>query len=123
MSIEIDVLNGDASWPRVKPLMDAVWPDHIVAKLSWGHIKWAHADLRVLIEAADGSGKDSPACHVGIYFRTIIRRATRGTNPLRGDGAVRVRHFPRPARRRYRPMRPAMVTPARRRVACAAAAR
>jgi aminoglycoside 2'-N-acetyltransferase I len=72
MSIEIDVLNGDTSWPRVEPLMDAVWPDHVVAKLSWGHIKWAHADLRVLIEAPDGSGKDGLACHVGIFFRTIM---------------------------------------------------
>ena len=36
MSIEIDVLNGDASWPTVEPLMDAVWPHHVVEKLSWG---------------------------------------------------------------------------------------
>ena len=27
MSIEIDVLNGDASWPVAKPLIDAVWPE------------------------------------------------------------------------------------------------
>jgi aminoglycoside 2'-N-acetyltransferase I len=51
MSIEIDVLNGDASWPRVEPLMNAVWPRHVVEKLSWGHVEWAHADLRVLIDA------------------------------------------------------------------------
>ncbi len=56
MSIEIDILNGDASWPLAEPLIKAVWPVHEVEKLSWGHIKWAHADLRVLIEAP----KESP---------------------------------------------------------------
>ena len=69
MSIEIDILNGDTSWPMAEPLLDAVWPDHVVEKLSWGHIKWAHADLRVLIDAPEGNGL---ACHVGIYFRTVI---------------------------------------------------
>ena len=75
MSIEIDVLNGDASWPRVKPLMDAVWPEHVMAELSWKDVKWAHADLRVLIDAPEESAKpglacQDLACHVGIYFRT-----------------------------------------------------
>lgn len=68
MSIEIDILNGGAAWPRVKPLMEAVWPDDVVAKLPWGHIEWAHADLRVLIDAPEGDGL---ACHAGIYFRTV----------------------------------------------------
>ena len=66
MSIEIDVLNGGTSWPMVEPLLNAVWPRHVVEKLPWGHIKWAHADLRVLIEEPEGG----LACHVGIYFRT-----------------------------------------------------
>jgi aminoglycoside 2'-N-acetyltransferase I len=67
MSIEIDVLNGDASWNRVEPLHDAVFGRPIIEKLPWGHIEWAHADLRVLIDAPEGG----LACHVGIYFRTI----------------------------------------------------
>src|SRR5258705_5119510 len=71
MSIEIDVLNGDASWPRVEPLMNAVWPRYVVEKLSWGHIEWAHADLRVLIGAPEESSNGGLACHVGIYFRTV----------------------------------------------------
>ena len=66
MSIEIDVLNGDTSWPMVEPLFDTVWPRDVVGKLPWGHVKWADADLRVLIEAPSGG----LACHVGIYFRT-----------------------------------------------------
>jgi predicted acetyltransferase len=68
MSIEIDILNGDAAWPLAKPLMDAVWPREAVEKLPWRDVKWAHADLRVLIDAPDNAGL---ACHVGIYFRTV----------------------------------------------------
>ena len=69
MSIEIDVLNGDASWPRAEPLMDAVWPDHVMEKLAWKDVTWAHADLRVLIDAPEEAAKSGLACHVGIYFR------------------------------------------------------
>ena len=71
MSIEIDVLNGDTSWPLAEPLLGAVWPDHVLEKLSWGHVKWAHADLRVLIEAPEESSGGGLACHVGIFFRTV----------------------------------------------------
>ena len=39
MSIEIDVLNGNASWPVAKPLFEAVWPADAVAKLPWGHVE------------------------------------------------------------------------------------
>ncbi len=66
MSIEIDVLNGDASWETAKPLFEAVWSPQIMEQLPWRHIKWANADLRVLIETPSGG----LACHVGIYFRT-----------------------------------------------------
>ncbi len=67
MSIEIDVLNGDASWSTAEPLLDAVWQRHVLESLPWGDVEWAHADLRVLIEAPSGG----LACHVGIYFRTV----------------------------------------------------
>jgi aminoglycoside 2'-N-acetyltransferase I len=67
MSIEIDILNGDASWPLAEPLFKAVWPRHVVEKQPWGNVAWANADLRVLIEAPSGG----LACHVGIYFRTV----------------------------------------------------
>ncbi len=70
MSIEIDVLNGDASWKKVESLMDAVWPRHVVERLPWGHIEWAHADLRVLIDAPEEQPNPGLACHVGIFFRT-----------------------------------------------------
>jgi aminoglycoside 2'-N-acetyltransferase I len=66
MSIEIDVLNGAASWKAVEPLHNAIWP-HEAACKPWQHIQWANADLRVLIDAPEGG----LACHVGIYFRTI----------------------------------------------------
>src|SRR6187551_2506204 len=71
MSIEIDVLNGDASWKTAEPLFKAVWPADVVEKLPWGHVKWANADLRVLIDAPQESG-GGLACHVGIYFRDAI---------------------------------------------------
>jgi aminoglycoside 2'-N-acetyltransferase I len=73
MSIEIDVLNGDASWPKVEPLMEAVWSPSVMEKASWRHIKWANPDLRVLIDVPEESGESTPglACHVGIYFRTV----------------------------------------------------
>jgi aminoglycoside 2'-N-acetyltransferase I len=67
MSIEIDVLNGNSSWKRTEPLHNAVFGREIVEKLPWDHIVWAHADLRVLIDAPEGG----LACHVGITFRTI----------------------------------------------------
>jgi aminoglycoside 2'-N-acetyltransferase I len=67
MSIEIDVLNGNASWPTAKPLLNAVWPREVLDKLPWGRVKWANPDLRVLIEAPSGG----LACHVGIFFRTV----------------------------------------------------
>jgi GNAT superfamily N-acetyltransferase len=72
MSIEIDLLNGDASWPRAEPLMKAVWPVHVVEKLSWGHVKLAHADLRVLIDAPEDAPDPGLACHVGIFFRDAM---------------------------------------------------
>lgn len=67
MGGEIEVLNGDQSWQIVEPLFNTVWPRDVVEKMPWGHIEWAHADLRVLIEAPSGG----LACHVGIYFRTL----------------------------------------------------
>jgi aminoglycoside 2'-N-acetyltransferase I len=68
MSIEIDILNGDASWPLVEPLFDAVWPPEVLAKLPWGDVVFAHADLRVLVQ----SETDGPVCHVGIFRREVI---------------------------------------------------
>ena len=67
MSIEIDVLNGNTSWPAAEPLFKIVWSPEIMANKPWRHIKWANADLRVLVETPD----DGLACHVGIYFRDV----------------------------------------------------
>ncbi|MGD9839244.1 MAG: GNAT family N-acetyltransferase [Afipia sp.] len=65
MSIEIDITTGDSSWPAVKPLLASVWPPEAVKAAPWGHIVFAHADLRVMIEL-DGD----VVCHAGIYRRT-----------------------------------------------------
>jgi aminoglycoside 2'-N-acetyltransferase I len=65
MSIEIDILNGDASWSEVEPLFQAIWPPEVVAKLPWAGIVSAHAELRVLLR----DDADEVVCHVGIYRR------------------------------------------------------
>ena len=67
MSIEIDVLNGDTSWPLAKPLFDAVWPPDVVARLPWAGIKFANAELRVLVQDETGDA----ICHVGLYRREV----------------------------------------------------
>jgi aminoglycoside 2'-N-acetyltransferase I len=67
MSIEIEVLNGDASWPIAEPLLEAVWPPDVVEKLPWAGIVFAKADLRVLVQSEDGD----VVCHVGIFRREV----------------------------------------------------
>lgn len=64
MSIEIEIVTGDASWPSVKPLFDLAWPGEELEKLSWGHVIFAKPELRVIVED-DGQ----PVCHVGLYRR------------------------------------------------------
>ena len=67
MSIEIDVLNGDASWPLVEPLFTAVWPPDVVAKLPWGRFAFAYPEWRVLVRA----DSEAVVSHVGIQRREI----------------------------------------------------
>ena len=67
MSIEIDVLNGDESWALAEPLLDAVWPPHVLETLPWADVVFAHADLRVLVQAEPGG----LVCHVGIFRREV----------------------------------------------------
>src|SRR6202140_682269 len=91
MSIEIDVLNGDASWPMAEPLFNAVWPPHVVEKLPWAGIVFAHAELRVLVQAES----EGAVCHVGIYRREVkwngrkIRAGGIGGVLTREDGRCR----------------------------------
>ncbi|MGA7806423.1 GNAT family N-acetyltransferase [Bradyrhizobium sp.] len=67
MGIEIDVLNGDAAWKQAEPLLGAVWPPHVVAKLPWADVVFADADLRVLVR----DDADEIVCHVGIFHREV----------------------------------------------------
>jgi predicted acetyltransferase len=66
MSIEIEILTGDASWPVAEPLFKLVWPPEVMEKLSWGDLAFAYPDLRVLVES-----DERLVCHVGIYRRDI----------------------------------------------------
>ncbi|MBR1218745.1 GNAT family N-acetyltransferase [Bradyrhizobium sp. U87765 SZCCT0131] len=65
MSIDIEILNGNAAWPAAEPLLNAVWPSEIKATRPWGEVTFAHADFRVLVEADDAG----LVCHVGLYRR------------------------------------------------------
>jgi aminoglycoside 2'-N-acetyltransferase I len=67
MSIEIEVLNGNESWPMAEPLFNAVWPPDVIAKLPWSGIVFAHAELRVLLQAEP----EGVVCHVGLYRREV----------------------------------------------------
>ncbi len=67
MAIELEIMTGDAAWPATKPLHDMVWPQDVMRRLPWGHIEFAHADLRVLVEN-DGQ----VVCHAGIYWRDAV---------------------------------------------------
>lgn len=66
MSIEIEVVSGGESSLRADELLDEVWPPAEMDRLAWGQVRWADADLRILIDTADGT----LACHTGIFFRT-----------------------------------------------------
>lgn len=65
MDFEIDIENGDASWPKAEPLFETVWPSATKATLPWGHLTFAHAEFRVLVEREDCG----VICHVGLYRR------------------------------------------------------
>ncbi len=65
MSIEIDIVSGGPGWPAARPLLSAVWPPEAIKALPWGHLAFAHADLRVMIETPE----EGVACHVGITRR------------------------------------------------------
>jgi len=67
MSIEIDVLNGDASWPLAEPLFKAVWPPEVVEKLPWGRFAVAYPEWRVLVQ----SDEEGVISHVGIQRREV----------------------------------------------------
>ena len=67
MSIEIEVLNGDAASELADRLLEAVWPPHVVAGLPWADVVFADPDLRVLVQ--DDAG--DLVCHVGIFRREV----------------------------------------------------
>ena len=66
MSIEIEILTGDASWPAARALFDIVWPEDETEKPAWTHLEFAHADLRILVESGE-----QLVCHVGITQREV----------------------------------------------------
>lgn len=67
MSIEIEVLNGEASRSLAEPLLAAVWPPDTVGQLAGAGVVFADPDLRVLV--LDETGE--VVCHVGIFRREV----------------------------------------------------
>jgi aminoglycoside 2'-N-acetyltransferase I len=68
MSIEIEIISGNASRSRAEELLETVWPQADAQNRPGGRVKWdADPNLRVLIETDDGA----LACHAGIFFRTV----------------------------------------------------
>ena len=68
MSIEIDVLNGDASWPMAEPLFDAVWPPDVGRKAALGRHRLCPCRICGCWCEAE---PDGVVCHVGIYRREV----------------------------------------------------
>jgi GNAT superfamily N-acetyltransferase len=64
MGPEIEIEDGEDSWPRVEPLFKAIWPAEVVADLPWAKVRFAYPEQRVMIDADGGI-----ACHVGLYQR------------------------------------------------------
>ena len=78
MSVEIEILSGDGSWPVAAPLYEAVWPPEARATQPWANVVFARAELRVLVEDEN----QGLVCHVGIYRR----EATWNGRPVRIGG-------------------------------------
>lgn len=66
MSIEIDILSGEAAWPMVRPLLETVWPSDAEPARRRGDLAQPHPTLRVLVES---SGE--LVCQVGITIRIV----------------------------------------------------
>jgi hypothetical protein len=63
----IDVLDGDESWVRAKPLFDAIWPPVVRATLPWDAMQFARPTRRVFI-----SDHHADVCHVGLHIRCCL---------------------------------------------------
>jgi aminoglycoside 2'-N-acetyltransferase I len=77
--------SGEEGWPHAAALLHQVWPPHVLSRLAWGDITWAHADRRVLVWTTDGV----LASHVGLFDRSGTWNGT----PIRfaGIGGVATR--------------------------------
>lgn len=91
MGIEIDIVNGDAGWPRVKPLMDLVWTPDVLARM--GNAHWADPDLRVIVDSERGEA----VCHIGL----TLRDGTWNDRPARLGGIGGVATHPDQRRHGY----------------------
>jgi aminoglycoside 2'-N-acetyltransferase I len=61
----IEIKPSDVGWPQAAPLLKAVWPPGVVAKLPWRDVVWANPDLRLLAFNRD----NEVICHLAIVLR------------------------------------------------------
>ena len=61
----IEITAGNVGWPQAAPLLEAVWPPELVAKLPWRDVVWANPDQRLFVF----NGDNEITCHLAIVFR------------------------------------------------------
>jgi hypothetical protein len=61
----IEIKASDVGWPQAAPLLKAVWPSEVVAKLPWRDVVWANPDQRLLAF----NRENEIICHLAIVLR------------------------------------------------------
>jgi aminoglycoside 2'-N-acetyltransferase I len=64
----IEIVAGDAGWPRAEPLLEEVWSPAVVATLPWKDVVWAHADWRLPVFNPAGES----IAHIGTFLRDAM---------------------------------------------------
>jgi aminoglycoside 2'-N-acetyltransferase I len=61
----IEIKPANVGWPQAAPLLKAVWPPEVIAKLPWKDVVWSNPDQRLLAFNRD----NEIICHLAIVLR------------------------------------------------------
>jgi len=61
----IEIKPAHGGWAQAAPLLKAVWPPEVVAKLPWKDVVWSNPDQRLLAFNRD----NEIICHLAIVLR------------------------------------------------------
>lgn len=61
----IEIKASGVGWSQAAPLLEAVWPSEVVAKLPWRDVVWANPDQRLLAF----NRENEVICHLAIVLR------------------------------------------------------